>query len=277
MRAAEPQGLRPFQATIVRLSREFRLTPINWKALPELPARLARHGLVLERSSVTLSGYPDSVEVDSLDAAQAVVQGGLQPWAYVLHLYCKKGENVVSISLMRGTNVHGQEFQTLSVTGLDDTAVLSSVADFLGLEADSLEATPASRPRSVFVAHRFDDMGNLCAEKLARFLELLGFRVVTGRGFAPSSVAEKVRKRLLSQGVVIAILTRGDDSTWLVQESVLAEAHGKPLIVLRDISAEFKAGILGDLEFIPFEAPSVESAFIPMLEGLRELGYSLDG
>ena len=136
-----------------------------------------------------------------------------------------------------------------------------------------MESLPPLPSRTVFVAHRFDELGTSCAEKTARFLELLGFRVVTGRAYEPISVAEKVRTRLLSQAIVIAILTPGDDSTWLVQESVLGESHGKPLIVLRDRVADFKPGILGDLEYIPFVAPVVETAFISLLEGLRALGY----
>ena len=125
--------------------------------------------------------------------------------------------------------------------------------------------------RTVFIAHRFDERGQEADSKVARFLELLGFRVVTGRGFAPTPIAEKVKGRLTSQAIVIAILTTGDDSTWLVQESLLANLGGKPLFLLKEEGTSFKPGLLADVEYIPFESHAIEKAFIPLLEGLREL------
>ena len=43
--------------------------------------------------------------------------------------------------------------------------------------------------------------------------------------------------------------------------------------MLRDTRTDFKSGILGDMEYIPFTAPAIEGAFISVLEGLKELGY----
>jgi hypothetical protein len=43
--------------------------------------------------------------------------------------------------------------------------------------------------------------------------------------------------------------------------------------VLREADADFKPGILGDLEYIPFTSPRIEGAFIAVLEGLKELGF----
>jgi hypothetical protein len=257
----------------MNLTRVFHSSSINWETLPELSSRLARHNVTLEKASVTLDKFPDSIEIESLEAAREKVRTGFNPLTYKLTIQCKQDDSLVVISIARTWQVQSGFAQAFCLFGSIDETLLISVADFLGLQRFVLESPHPSRPRTVFIAHRFDELGTSCADKTARFLELLGFRVATGRGYAPISVAEKVRARLLSQAIVIAILTPGDDNTWLAQESVLSESHGKPLIVLRDRSADFKPGILGDLEYIPFVAPLVETVFIPLLEGLRELGY----
>lgn len=258
----------------MNLTRHFHSSSINWEALPELSARLARHNVTLEKAGVTFSSFPNSIEIESLEAAREKVRTGFNPHTYRLFLNCKQDDRSVTIFIFRQWSVHGGWSQAVCLFDSIDETLLTSVADFLGLQPAVLPSPPPpSRPRTVFIAHRFDELGASCADKTARFLELLGFHVATGRGYAPISVAQKVRVRLLSQAIVVAILTPGDDNTWLVQESVLSESHGKPLIVIRDRSADFKTGILGDLEYIPFMAPAVETVFIPLLEGLRELGY----
>ncbi|HLW82345.1 MAG TPA: hypothetical protein VKS20_09920 [Candidatus Acidoferrales bacterium] len=113
-------------------------------------------------------------------------------------------------------------------------------------------------------------------DKLARFLGLLGFAVITGRAYSPKSIADKVRSRMEQQAIVFVILTPGDDATWLVQESAIAKIQGKPLFLLKETSAEFKSGILADHEYIPFENGRVESCFVPILEGMREIGYATE-
>jgi hypothetical protein len=43
------------------LYRFFHSDAINWNALPELAARLARHNFTLQKASVTLNNYPDAI------------------------------------------------------------------------------------------------------------------------------------------------------------------------------------------------------------------------
>ena len=47
----------------------------------------------------------------------------------------------------------------------------------------------------------------------------------------------------------------------------------QPLFLLKENSASFNPGILGDWEYIPFEGANIERTYAPILEGLRELGY----
>ena len=127
--------------------------------------------------------------------------------------------------------------------------------------------------RKAFIAHRFDTNGTDCSDKLARFLELIGFKVVTGRAYAPKSVASKVKDRIEEQAIIFVILTPGADDIWLTQESIIGEVKGKPLIIIKEKSVEFKPGILADHEYIPFDLSNIEVGFLAILEGLRELGY----
>jgi len=43
------------------LYRFFHSDAMNWNALPELAARLARHNFTLQKASVTLNNYPDAI------------------------------------------------------------------------------------------------------------------------------------------------------------------------------------------------------------------------
>jgi len=102
---------------------------------------------------------------------------------------------------------------------------------------------------------------------------LLGFEVATGEGFSPERVSTKVKRRLTAQEIVVVIISARHDITWLTQETTGASFADKPLIVLVEEGAEFKPGILGDLEYIKFPSTNISSAFIPITEGLRELGF----
>ncbi len=149
---------------------------------------------------------------------------------------------------------------------------MENVISFLGLERDEAGGGKQRPKRKCFVAYRFNDQGEGLATKLRRFLELLGFNVVTGRAFAPPSVSEKVKARMTEQAIVFAILTTGDDKTWIVQESMLGGVSGKPLFLLKEQAYEHNGGLLADHEYITFAALHIEATFVQVLEGLRELG-----
>ncbi len=258
----------------MELAQYFTYEPaLNWAALPELPARLARHGVSVTRQSVKFDRFRERLELDSLvDGSREVLLGPAPGW-YEIDLRGKHNGNDVRISIARFMNLHRQALQTITLSDFIDRDLVQSMAQFLGLQDEVPLNTSRAPERSAFVAHRFDELGTATAEKVSRFLELLGFTVVSGRGFSPASVAAKVRARLSAQAIVVVVLTPGDDATWLIQESVLGESLGKPLIVVRDHDAPFKPGLLADLEYIPFRTPHVETAFVSLLEGLRELGY----
>ena len=262
----------------MKIERECQLTPINWALLPELEAKLSRLDYVASESlhsRVTIKRFPNTLTFDSTEAAyQNIREAGVPDDDFAVWLYRKQNESAVSVYFGRS----GYGGINVTVQGTNATAALiDTVVEFLGLQPAALDhGIPASvpMPRTAFIAHRFDELGGSLADKVARFLELVGFSVISGRAYAPKSVAEKVRQRLSQQAITIAILTSGTDDTWLTQESILAGNVGKPLILLKATDAEFKPGLLSDHEYVPFESPYIESTFIAVLEGLREVGYA---
>jgi hypothetical protein len=235
---------------------------------------LTRHGVVVRSVSVELSRHPDTIKYDSLqDAANDVKKKGTPKW-YTIWVFGRLQDSDFSLAIFRDRNIHRQEFLSLKVSGSEAPPILDSVMQFLDLKPDEPSTLPPNPPRTAFIAHRLDSTGTAAADKLARFLELLDFHVVTGRAYSPKSIAEKVRARIQDQSIVFVILTPGPDDTWLIQESVLGDVKGKPLVILKETSANFKSGILTDKEYIPFTLPHVDACFIPILEGLRDLGYA---
>lgn len=188
-------------------------------------------------------------------------------------LHGTEADSRFSFSLHHGFNIHREQFLLVTLTSASPEPILMSAMALLGLSPEQPVQTDLELPRTVFIAHRFDAVGQEASDKVALFLTMLGFECVSGRGYAPGPISEKVKSRLQAQAVVVVVWTPGEDSTWLVQESLLSNLAGKPLILIKDASSIFKPGLLADLEFIPFSEARIEQAFIPLLEGLRALGY----
>lgn len=250
------------------IDRYCKRQDLNWGSLPELNGRLERLGFRVRLIRARLRRYPDTTTHDNLEDASrdAAVNGNPESFNISLDLEPPTTFRNLTIS----STDHAV---LLMMYGIERTSDVDSVMEFLGLQPAEPITLPPKRPRTAFIGHRFNRLGVAVADKLARFLELLGFRVITGREYSPQSIAKKVLARIESQEVVFVVLTKGDDNTWLTQESVIAEVKGKPLVTIKERGAEFKSGILADHEYIPFTAPDIETAFVPVLEGLRELGY----
>lgn len=258
----------------MKIWRSCKIQDINWGTLPDLKSRLTRDGVVVSTASVEFARYPDTITYDSLQHAANDLTCKRAPVRYAIRIYGTHQESDFTLHISRDYNVHNQELLYVIVEGSDPRSILDSVMQFFDLKPDEPSTTPPNPPRTAFIAHRFDSTGTDAADKLARFLELLDFQVVTGRAYSPRSISEKLRARIQEQSIVFIILTPGSDDTWLTQESVLGHIEGKPLVILKETSVEFKPGMLMDKEYIPFTLPHIDASFIPILEGLRDLGYT---
>jgi hypothetical protein len=136
-------------------------------------------------------------------------------------------------------------------------------------------ATAGSPEPVIFLAYPFNEAGRRIAGPVKRFLEALGFEVLTGEEYAPLQVSNKVRDRVLRSAVLIGIVVAGTPSEWSIQEPAFALGSNKTWIPLVMEGVERPAGIAGDLEAITFGSDgNLTTAFLKLLEGLTHLGYT---
>lgn len=140
-------------------------------------------------------------------------------------------------------------------------------------KVERLETAPTGhtqRRLRCFISFRFDDHGKALALELREFLELVDVEFVSGLGFEPRSVSEKVLARLGSSlDLFIIIHSVQGDSAWLNQEIGVARGRNLPIVVLREGDVPYDAGMLGDTEYIQFPDNSISKAYVPLLQAIR--------
>ena len=250
-----------------------KLQDVNWGPFLELEGRLEKMGISIERTSVEISRYPDTITYNSFEEAFNDIKENGNPKRFYIVLSGTINKKSFNLRLVRLINLRDQYIFKIEVEDIKSTDIVDSITDYLGLEPGDEFCAQSNLERTAFIAHRFDSAGTELADKLARFLELLGIKVSSGRSFSPGPVSSKVKSRIKSQALFFLIISPGEDNTWLTQESILGIFQDKPLFRLREESAKLKTGILTDYEYIPFESLNIQNTFIPILEGLRELKY----
>lgn len=121
------------------------------------------------------------------------------------------------------------------------------------------------KPYIVFIATSFAPSCRERAQVLADLLSAAGFQSVFGEGFGGAQLSEGVRERLASADVVVALLEpangKREPSQWVIQEVTFAAALKKPCLLLVEKGVRFSQGLLGDIEFINFEASNYAAVF----------------
>jgi hypothetical protein len=155
------------------------------------------------------------------------------------------------------------------------------VADELDLERrvgrleERLPAGP--RPLTCFLSYQFEGVSLDYGRLVKHFLELLDVRVLTGSGYEPKTVQDKVRHRLAS-GIdfVVLIEPNAKTSAWTRDEIAVTQTPGVYLIPLVERGGTFQKGIYGDHEYIEFEPGHIGDAFVGLLEGVVYLRRSIE-
>jgi len=120
-----------------------------------------------------------------------------------------------------------------------------------------------------FLSFRFDDHSKALALELREFLELIQVEVISGLGYEPRSISEKVLERLGDPlDLFIVIHSSAGDSAWLNQEIGVARGRNLPILVLREESSEADLGMIGDTEYLLFPDDNISKAFVGILQGL---------
>lgn len=241
-------------------------TAPKWENFKHLITILASKGVDLDSLHIECSWMHKRNVFDSLTDFDFFIGKSIKVYYIILHFKSQE-----ELQLIRQLNIQGDDLQSLTAKKIEDKVNIDEIMQVLGLVPEVPQESGLRK--KVFIAYHFDEVGQYCAEKISVFLKLLGFSVLTGRSYSPQSVKDKVKERMDRQDVVIAIHTKGGDDTWITQETVLGAAK-KPLIVLKQRDAEFKPGILSDHEYVEFDGLQIQNTFIPILEGLKELGFT---
>ncbi|MFC1565158.1 hypothetical protein ACFL6G_09500, partial [candidate division KSB1 bacterium] len=122
--------------------------------------------------------------------------------------------------------------------------------------------------KSVFIAHRFDENGQVTSNILKNLLDSLGYNVKEGDDYEAKDIPDKVKERIDSQDIVICLVTPGDP-TWIISEASYAEAKNKYIIFLCQADVKVKKGIIGeDYEHMVFKKDHFEECFITLIRAL---------
>ena len=106
--------------------------------------------------------------------------------------------------------------------------------------------------------------------QITRFLELLDIEVISGASYEPRRVTEKVRSRLSSNiDFVVYLVTKDGETAWTRDELITGLGVDAHLVPIVESGAKMEIGILGDLEYIPFESGHISDAFVRLLEAVR--------
>lgn len=157
--------------------------------------------------------------------------------------------------------------------GSDDLNAISAIHDKVKeiFEASNpqLERSPQmsryNLKKSIFLAHKFDEIGRTTALTLSTFLRRLGFEVLEGEGYENRNIPEKVVERIRRQDIFLCIVTPGDAS-WILSEISFAKGLDKYIIIVTQDALPFNKGIIGsDFEHMSFPEGNIEKIFSALL------------
>jgi len=122
--------------------------------------------------------------------------------------------------------------------------------------------------KSIFLAHRFDNMGNEYSRIMIRFLSSIGFKVLEGSGYESRDIPSKVLDKIKQQDIFICLVTPGNHS-WILSEASTAKALNKYIVIICQANTQFDKGILGqDFEYISFPEGFIEKIFADIIYAL---------
>jgi len=135
------------------------------------------------------------------------------------------------------------------------------------------------KPR-VFVGYRYTEEDEKLARKFIKLLEYEGFECITGRTARAEDIDDKVKGMIEGADGIVIIFTKDEElkeggwttSTWLSDEKAHSLGAGKPVLLFfeKDISAEYKKGIHGSLEYIEFDRDALDEAILNAIPYIRD-------
>jgi len=133
----------------------------------------------------------------------------------------------------------------------------------------------AVRHAAAFVAHSFATEDEDIINRLTDFFAKLGVSCESGKRAEPTSVSDKVQKRIRDCELFIGIFTRRGEPhedgsygtpAWLVEEKALAIAAHKKVLIFVEAGVKDFGGTQGDLEYIKFDRNNFGDALISAID-----------
>jgi hypothetical protein len=111
-------------------------------------------------------------------------------------------------------------------------------------------------------------------ETLRRFLDALEVDIVTGEGYEPRTIEDKVAQRLVNLDMVLLVVSERGVTEWMRDELNRCVSNGaRPFILQQRGSPAFTHGIFGNIEYIEFDKGVIEQTFIKVAEGIKYIRH----
>lgn len=120
-----------------------------------------------------------------------------------------------------------------------------------------------------FISYRFNPKSKALVLELTRFLQLLNVNVITGAGYEPRKISEKVLSCLDNIDFAIYLVTDDGESMWIRDELGVSIGKGCTIIPLVENNVRMENGILGDWEYVTFETNHIGDTFISLIEAIN--------
>ena len=140
----------------------------------------------------------------------------------------------------------------------------------LSRRLDVLEQAASKSGRlRCFLSFRFHDPPTeRAAGEVERFLSLLDVEVVTGRGYEPRAIRDKLDERLQGLDFLVLLVSSEGESFFTRDEITTARARGVFVIPIVLEGQDFFTGLFGDHEYIRYSEDHIGDAFLKLLEGV---------
>lgn len=129
---------------------------------------------------------------------------------------------------------------------------------------------------TVFLGRHFDERASAIAQKLTRFLSLLGLDVIEAERYTAQAIPSKVSSLIDRQAIYLGLVTKNPEHDWITGEASYAHGKARHVILITEEGAGFNPTILGkDYEQIRFVGDEIETSFTKLLEEFRDIGLRI--
>jgi hypothetical protein len=150
-----------------------------------------------------------------------------------------------------------------------------------GTTATAVPKPPTPGPiTTAFVGQSFADEDVEVNEPIKKFIEVFGFKVLTGEKPKADTISAKVKERIEEAQLFVGVFTRREKiarrpewtaSSWVIDEKAYALAKNRRLVLLKEFGVKNVGGLQGDYEYLEFRRDQLADLLIRLFETLKTL------